>query len=153
MCIRDRSDFADDYERAASATRETGCGTAACAVGHGPAAGLKMNTAEKSYLDFTVYSKRVFIKVTDASFIADDNNLWEFAFGGEWSNEIKQAVARLDIILSQSVPEQWSHEDRFEETPPEISILDMLMQETGTVELPEGPVRTRPSPTIHRIKS
>ena len=57
-----------------------------------------------------------------------------------------------EVDWNYAIDNPWTPDNKAAD-PAEISILDMLMQETGTVELPEGPVRTRPSPTIDRIKS
>ena len=153
--------YAADQERAANATPETGCGTSACAVGHGPAAGIPVLLSDGhkpgSQL-FNDYCERVFISCDISGIEKKELCLWNFAFSCGWGSEIKEAVARLDLILAQSVPAEWSFEDRFAETTtaPEISIMDMLMQGTATVELKEGPMRTRPtrpSPTIDAVKS
>lgn len=135
----DMETFADDEVRAVKATPKTGCGTAACMVGHGPAAGVAMIDSEwhEHGVGWFNYSERVFIGGTGCS------SLWAFAFGGDWPSDLRQAVARLDLILSKSVPAEWEFGDRFPETEslalPAPSVMDILMMTDDEVDLPEKP--------------
>lgn len=71
------------------------CGTVACALGHGPAAGIK----PKSMDDWHTYGKREFG-------LAPNQKLWSFIFGDEWSfrdNTAKGAAARIEKVLAGKV--------------------------------------------------
>ena len=80
------------------------CGTVACAVGHGPAAGIRVY----GDTDWSSYSDRVF-----GEFLEDDS--WDYMFGSIWSrydNTPKGAAARIRtcVALGQA-PAGWSCED------------------------------------------
>lgn len=106
------------------------CGTAACAVGHGPAAHMFFNSKELLLLQgetpwnigeaWMNYARRVF----------DTNTLtFEWMFGGCWAsvpddsvdpvdNTVRGAAARIRYFLAHGVPED------FEEDAPQDSVAD-----------------------------
>jgi hypothetical protein len=80
------------------------CGTVACAVGHGPAAGIR-TYGDVDWLD---YSQRVFGEFRD-------DCGWDYMFCSGWShhdNTPKGAAARIRtyVTLGHS-PDDWSYED------------------------------------------
>jgi len=85
----DMSLYASDYDKASNATPKTGCGTSACALGHGPSSGIKK------------LSKEGWRNYRTRAFFYDAGELALFAFSCMWNNSIPEAVARLDLILSQ----------------------------------------------------
>lgn len=77
------------------------CGTAGCAVGHGPNAGIKPLRGETWY----EYSQRAF---------TGDDYAWQWCFSGAWSyrdNTPKGAAARIRWFLKNGVPDD-SYEQR-----------------------------------------
>jgi hypothetical protein len=79
------------------------CGTVACAVGHGPAAGIRVYGDEC----WGSYADRVF------GFLPDDG--FDYMFASGWSvddNTPKGAAARIRtyVTLGHS-PDDWSYED------------------------------------------
>jgi hypothetical protein len=79
------------------------CGTVACAVGHGPSAGIRVY-GDESWQD---YSDRVF-----GDLGADD---FQYMFGSEWSNydnTPRGAAARIRTFVSLGIaPDGWSFDD------------------------------------------
>jgi len=79
------------------------CGTVACAVGHGPAAGIRIYGDR----DWTDYAYRVFGKMP-----CDD---FHYMFGSEWSNydnTPRGAAARIRTFVSLGIaPDGWSFDD------------------------------------------
>ena len=91
------------------------CGTAACAAGHGPIAGITPLPGE-NWMD---YSERCFCPGSEDD---DDGNLmgapanftWAWCFDGEWShydNSAHGAAARSDYMLHHGVPHEFHAED------------------------------------------
>lgn len=75
------------------------CGTSACAVGHGPLAGIHIKKTE----DWSDYSTRVFID----QYKENGSTAWGFLFSGEWSqydNTPKGAAARIWYMLENGTP-------------------------------------------------
>lgn len=98
------SDFTGD----GSAPQRVTCGTAACAVGHGPAAGFKAKRGE----DWGPYSERLFIS---QSF----SEAWQWCFSGLWSradNTVHGASARISWLLDNGLPKD-ADEQRWGEKP------------------------------------
>ena len=89
-----------DIKKVNEATLYNYCGTAACAVGHGPLAGIPIKKNE----DFAEYSSRVFIDDIDS----DDHALaWQFLFASSWvniDNTPKGAAARIWLLLDKGLP-------------------------------------------------
>ena len=70
------------------------CGSAGCAVGHGPHAGIPKTTSE----DWGAYSKRVFIPKG----IHGNAAIWEWCFRARWSaidNSPQGAAKRIRYLL------------------------------------------------------
>lgn len=95
----DYPDFAmDEYVRGVDPgeqARVAECGTAACAAGHGPAAGVKPMPGE----NWTDYSFRAF---------ADPLESWSWCFESTWSgvdNTAHGAAARIEFMLREGVPD------------------------------------------------
>ena len=99
--------WAWDERRAQCATPAHPCGTPACVVGHGPAAGIPMLPEDLG--SFYHYSCRAFIALhhLGARF---------FAFGTSWPDSIPEAVARLTMVLDGTVPAEWDYDDRYAKT-------------------------------------
>jgi hypothetical protein len=85
------------------------CGTVACAVGHGPAAGIKLRRSELfdsySEIDWNDYSARVFgCHPTNYEYQPE---CWHFLFSSDWSecdNTPQGAAARIRYILAGGTP-------------------------------------------------
>jgi hypothetical protein len=79
------------------------CGTVACAVGHGPAAGIRLY-GDHSWED---YSDRVFGEFEDTP------SCWDYMFSSIWSeidNTPKGAAARIrKYVALGHAPEGWSY--------------------------------------------
>jgi hypothetical protein len=74
------------------------CGTAACAAGHGPRAGIEPDGDE----DWESYSERCF-----APDSGGENSPWEWCFSGSWyrvDNTVHGAAARIKYMLTRGVP-------------------------------------------------
>lgn len=89
------------------------CGTAACAVGHGPAAGLLFTLDEMpdgASPDWGLYSQR---------FADESSSEWLWMFSGTWSNidnSHRGAAARIRYLLNdgEMIPrEGYLHPDDF----------------------------------------
>jgi len=88
------------------------CGTAACAVGHGPAAHMFMNAEERKLmreddpgLAWFAYSNRVF----DAP---ESSPQFDWMFGGGWGNadnSVRGAAARIRYYLDHGAPDNFEH--------------------------------------------
>lgn len=85
----------DDYHYADTAPTAGACGTIACAVGHGPAAGIPaVGLAE----GWNGYSERVF---------ALDHNQWVWCFDGDWmhvDDTPQGAAKRIRHLLEYGLP-------------------------------------------------
>jgi len=78
------------------------CGTAACAVGHGPNAGMLPLNGET----WGAYSMRVFI--ADSQLTGSDCDPWEWCFDSQWSdvdNTAHGAAERILHMLEHGVPD------------------------------------------------
>lgn len=88
------------FERVNHAPEPTDCGTVACAVGHGPAAGLPaIEDDEGMGEDWYDYSDRVF-ELTDPE--------WMWCFCGAWKatdNTHQGAAKRIRYMLEHGAPE------------------------------------------------
>lgn len=82
------------------------CGTAACAVGHGPNAGIKPKKGE----EWGDYSYRTLIdSVSDCEHV-DGNIAWEWCFSGEWSeydNHHWGAARRINYLIKHKRVPGW----------------------------------------------
>lgn len=84
------------------------CGTVACALGHGPAAGVLFRREELSFgaPDWWRYAKR---------FVEDDEcPEFDWAFGSEWrdvDNHHWGAAARIRYLLKHGAPEGFKYGD------------------------------------------
>lgn len=81
------------------------CGTVACAIGHGPAAGIPVKSGEL----WVVYSERVFELSPSA---------WDWCFGEEWvrvDNTPQGAAKRIRHYITYGLPED-AEEQRLGET-------------------------------------
>lgn len=95
----------DDYdtikaelEYAEDPTAVTHCGTAACALGHGPAAGIAPTRVTGTVgIDWSAYG----LKFIDQ----DDTATYEFLFSGHWDqidNTLRGAAARIRYVLDDN---------------------------------------------------
>jgi hypothetical protein len=79
------------------ATIERGCGTAGCAVGWGPAAGIAPLSCSENW---DAYTDRVF---------GDDGDLWSWCFAPDWDavdNTPKGAAKRILWALLNGMPSE-----------------------------------------------
>lgn len=77
------------------------CGSAGCAVGHGPNAGIPTNNDATWW----AYAERVFLPT------AEDGFWW--MFDGEWvgvDNTPQGAAKRIHLFLDGAVPENWDEQ-------------------------------------------
>lgn len=77
------------------------CGTAACAAGHGPRAGIKPRKNETWYS----YSYRAFIDGGN-----DGGDAWYWVFSAGWTdydNTVHGAAARIEYMLEVGLPDKW----------------------------------------------
>ena len=128
-----------------------GCGTAACILGWQKQLDIFLGI-KGSCFDCSSYASKLYTP-------RPENGCKYYYCDRPEKFTLEAAITVLERLLetgevdwNYAIDNPWTP-DSEADAPAEISILDMLMQETGTVELPEGPVRTRPSPTIDRIKS
>lgn len=81
------------------------CGTVACAVGHGPAAGIRVY----GDTDWADYADRVFGEFEDDLFG------WDYLFSRSWQytdNTPKGAAARIRTYVALGrTPDGWTYED------------------------------------------
>jgi hypothetical protein len=86
-----------------TAQNKPSCGTVACAVGHGPAAGIRVY----GDTDWSDYADRVFGEMPENDFT--------YMFGSSWSysdNTPKGAAARIRTYVALGrTPDGWSFED------------------------------------------
>ena len=76
----------------------TECGSVACAVGHGPYAGIETIPGESWF----EYSARVFVTA--------NRRVWAFIFAAEWSwfdNTPSGAARRIDYVLEHGIDSAW----------------------------------------------
>ena len=105
--------FAIAEHIAANATPETGCNTPACAVAHGPAAGIRMSKRycyNTGMYDFARYARDNFINLA-----GDAGDLFRFAFSGNWPDSLAEVICRLTMIIEERVPGCWRYYSRFVE--------------------------------------
>lgn len=80
-----------------------GCGTAACAVGHGPKAGIEPLRGESWF----AYSYRTFVPVyVDGCEV--NGRVWDWCFASSWArvdNTVHGAAARIEYMLAHGVPD------------------------------------------------
>lgn len=77
------------------------CGTTACAIGHGPLAGIPVKPNET----WAGYETRVF----GMTMMGVNGRVWRFLFAAEWTqshlnNTAKGSAARIDYFLKHGVP-------------------------------------------------
>ena len=98
----DMSNFTDlPYAREFA---EVKCGTAGCAVGWAPFAGIKKRIGES----WLTYSERVLIDYHSHI------NFWEWCFGGDWAefdNTRKGAAKRIQYLLDNGKPPEGFNSD------------------------------------------
>jgi hypothetical protein len=86
----------DKYE---SSVAWSGCGTAACALGHGPAAGVLIRDEDTSpFLNWNIYARR---------FVPPTLTYWSWVFDGVWSvrdGHHYGAAARIRYLLHHGAP-------------------------------------------------
>jgi hypothetical protein len=88
--VESDDDYDDVTPRKAAKISVTNCGTAACAVGHGPSAGIKIEDADRSWEE---YCERVFgLPINCDEFRS--------VFGGENPNGPKKAATRINKYLA-----------------------------------------------------
>lgn len=91
-------DFLSDTAGVSLSPLSRECGTVACAVGHGPAAGLPVEPEDCN--DWFVYSKRVFG-------LEIEGPEWDWCFGPEWhfvDNSPTGAARRIRHVIEYGVP-------------------------------------------------
>lgn len=83
-----------------------GCGTVACAVGHGPAAGIKARKSES----WNNYANRTLIEDGDCEY-----DIWDWCFSETWAwldNHHYGAARRISYLIDNlDVPDFWKYDD------------------------------------------
>ncbi len=107
----DMVDFADNDEEAEEGTIEHPCESSACAVGYGPSCGIPF---EKHLVSWNYYSA--------ASFGGENYNgeytINDFMFSSHWDhkkNQMREAIARIKIVLAGEVPEIFDYTESYVE--------------------------------------
>lgn len=100
--LRHRNGGGNNYitEKSILVQEQNVCGTVACAIGHGPTAGI---APSKNREDWWVYAKDKFTN--------HNNEVFEWCFGADWSyydNTPHGAAARIRYMLSNGVPNYWT---------------------------------------------
>lgn len=93
----DMDDFSKNYD-----IEETNCGSAGCAIGHGPYAGIpkRGNELWVEYSDRALMSREV----------RTDTKCWYWCFSGDWKhtdNTPIGAARRILWMLGNGVPDEW----------------------------------------------
>ena len=92
--------FYDEFEEKGDQTAVYNhCGTSACAVGHGPLAGIPIKKRE----DWVDYANRVFINQSAGS----GGETWSFLFSGDWKDHDNTpigAAARIWYLFENGTP-------------------------------------------------
>ena len=87
--------FGADDIAAKHATPEHPCRTAMCVAGHGPSLGIPFTAADNnSWVNYTI---RAF------GFMGGTYE-WSFCFSPVWSDDMNQAVARLELAQRGEIP-------------------------------------------------
>ena len=86
------------------------CGTVACAIGHGPAAGISVNDPEIhgwfSYAKVRFGALNHWVGSVDEN--SEGSRLWSWLFASEWhttDNTVKGAAARIRWYLQHGIPD------------------------------------------------
>lgn len=98
----DMYEFMVDEDGHALQPKRHDCGTVACAIGHGPKAGLAVEEFDRSWY---LYSERVF-GLSDRG--------WTWCFGSEWEaidNTPAGAAKRIQYLIKHGLPED--HRDQW----------------------------------------
>jgi len=93
------ADNREDYLLCKASLHE--CGSVACAVGHGPAAGICMTPLEAQMREWNGYTDRCFVDSASEAFSWMFGGLWGFADG---DNTPRGAAARIRYYLDRGVP-------------------------------------------------
>lgn len=90
------------YKKGFYESHLTECGSAACAIGHAPAA-LEIELADYDFIDdWVIFSKQFLIKVEDLG--------WDWCFSGVWEitdNTPHGAAQRIYTFLDAGLPVDW----------------------------------------------
>jgi len=93
------------------------CGTAACAVGHGPAAGIYVpeKFLRETGVNWTLYTYEFFVPDDSGS---NSSVVFNYLFGGNWTyvdNTHRGAAARIRYFLDHGVPAYHNDDDEDQE--------------------------------------
>lgn len=122
------------------------CGSAACAVGHAPAAGIKVDPSTITQQILDGYSTDIWDAYVQAAFgIKFDSTAFEFMFGGGWAdhdNTPKGAAARIRYVVANNnipdIPTGWNSREGEPEMGP-FDSYNLGYSEVGEItELYEG---------------
>jgi len=116
--FRPRDDYENFRDREKKYALENGgvgqCGAIACAVGHGPSAGVLFTEdqfVEDSYFDEKTDSWKDYTRPNWSAysnqFVSRNTAMWEYLFGGTWSrydDSHRGAAARIRYVLDGHVP-------------------------------------------------
>lgn len=97
------------------------CGTACCALGHGPIFCSKPKREE----DWDAYANRCFVNAGD-EFL--DDPVTSFLFSGGWPNDKEQFSARVVLVLRNLVPPIDDYDYLAKYPVPRIKTLESLLQ-------------------------
>ena len=92
-------------------TEPNHCGSVACAVGCGPAAGIPVDESDADCWE--TYSGRVFIRTNLDINLTNQilaNRTWAFLFSGSWSrfdNSPTGAAERIEFVLENGLKDIW----------------------------------------------
>lgn len=82
----------------------TECGTAACIIGHA----TRYFKDEFSKVNFS------YLRFSEEVFCEDDYSTWGFLFGSDWSNDLNEAIARINLVIENGkCPDKWRFKDQF----------------------------------------
>jgi len=93
------------------------CGTAGCAVGHGPAAGIPLSAEQVQKISRKINgwdASDIWQAYSETNFIPSGTPEWEWCFGGGWTNiddTPHGAAKRIRWLLAGNSPPQIEDED------------------------------------------
>jgi len=92
------------YARQNGGLAQFPCHTVACALGHGPAAGILANPSADMIGDHIIWSRY------SEKFVDHGEEHWSWIFGEEWAeidNTHRGAAARIRFLLDYDLPAGW----------------------------------------------
>lgn len=130
------------YAKRNGGVSQFGCGTVACAIGHGPAAGVLFRYSREFDTESYRDESGTLIKVQSPDwpeystrFAPKDSILWNWLFGGDWDrhdNTHRGAAARIRFVLAgRDLPQEFDS-IRWIDADVDISVYaDLRLVPTG----------------------